>query len=200
MNNEQFELTPELMQQFQQFMKMQQKQTIEPKEEVITQKSPKKITRKYLREKYANQTIELMNVTSGVVVYKTEKNDKFIWNKYGDINDLTIDDVLSMSDEFLKTPWLIVAEDDVDLIAGLGLKNNDKITTIMELAEDIETLDMYEFDELCELLEKDKNSNFLDNIASRIQLQITKGNLINYIKIARLEKALNKVFTQQKLK
>lgn len=195
------QITPELFAQFQEFLKMQQtlvKEEERPKKEI---KKPKKITRKYLREKYAGETIELMNVTNGVVCYKTEKHDKFVWNHYGDVNDLTIDDILSMPEEFLKTPWLVIIdnEDYEDLIIGLGLKNNSNIIELMEISENVEELSDYEFEDFCKELSKQKNYQLFDNISSKVQKQITKGELKDYIKIARLEKVMNKVFTQRKL-
>ena len=119
------------------------KKEVQPKKVKETKiAKPEKVTKKYLREKYKDTTITVANATNGSVTYVSKKGGyPYIWSGYGDVDELTIDDLLVMPPKYLTTPWLLIVDEDEDIIEGLGLQEIYKHISILDEIEDIHNMD-----------------------------------------------------------
>lgn len=191
------QLTPEMMEAFQAFMlQWNQTPTVEEKPKSKSKVSkPEKITKKYLREKYKDTTITVSNVTNGSVTYTSKKGGfPYIWSGYGDTDELTIDDLLIMPPKYLTTPWLIIMDDDGDIIEGLGLTEIYKHISILDEIDDIDNMTVESLEKACEIFATTQNRDFVHQAGSRIQELITNGELVDYRKIQQFGKILEKDF------
>ena len=156
---------------------------------------PEKVTKKYLREKYKDTTITVANATNGSVTYVSKKGGyPYIWSGYGDVDELTIDDLLVMPKKYLTTPWLLIVNEDDDIIEGLGLQEIYKHISILDEIDDIHNMDVDTLEKACKVFASKQNRDFLHQAASRIQELITNGDLVDYRKIQQFGKILGKEF------
>ena len=193
------QLTPELFEAFQMFLaqmgqqpvvKEEDKKQSNKKTKKQTQK-PEKITKKYLREKYKDTTITVTNVTNGSVTYVSKKGGfPYVWSGYGDVDEVSIDDLLTMPPKYLTTPWLLINDEEEDIIEGLGLTEIYKRISILD---EIEDLDSMTVEDLEEFVSK-QNRDFVHQASSRIQELISNGELVDYRKIQQFGKILGKEF------
>ncbi len=196
------ELTPELFAAFQAFLQ-QQKQSENVEETKKTTKvkgsvKKNKKTKAYLKEKYNNTTITLTNITEGTVGYQpTNSSYLYTWKEYGDTQELTIEELLGMPQVFLESPWLKI-EDDEEIIEALGLEKLYEYMEIFDDLEDIENLDLDYLQEAIDVFTSKRNKDFIHQVATKVQLAIDNGDLVDYRKIQQLGKMLQKDFIMPK--
>lgn len=200
------ELTPELFAAFQAFLQQQkQSENIEATQNT-TKKTTKvkgsvkknKKTKAYLKEKYKDKTITLTNITSGVIGFQPNNSSyMYMWNEYGDSQELTIEELLGMGQGFLDTPLLKI-EDDEEIIEALGLEKIYEYIDIFDDLEDMESLDLDYLQEAINVYVTKQNREFIHVVANKVQLAIDNGDLIDYRKIQQLGKMLQKDFIMPK--
>lgn len=191
-----FQFTPEMMEMMQMMARqmahemMSQQQEVKPTQEK-KDKSVVKLSKKYLREKYKNETITLVNVTSGSVTYKSPKGGyPYVWAGYGDTDEISIDDLLVMPTKYLTSPWLMIIDQEGDIVETLGLGKYYKFMNLLEEIEDIENVD---FDALEEAVKTFSHSReFVNKVSTRVQEKIDNGELKDIYKMMKLEKILGK--------
>ena len=200
------ELTPELFAAFQAFLQQQkQNEDVEARQNT-TKKTTKvkgsvkknKKTKAYLKEKYNNTTITLTNITDGTVGYQPTNSSYFYKLKeYGDTQELSIEELLGMPQVFLESPWLKI-EDDEEIIEALGLEKLYEYMEIFDDLEDIESLDLDYLKEAIDVFTSKRNKDFIHQVATKVQLAIDNGDLVDYRKIQQLGKMLQKDFIMPK--
>ena len=155
-------MTPEMMAMFMKFMESQQ-QEVKPmnvKEEKWTKASLYNIK---------NEMVEVRNVLDGKVVYVSPKTKlKYKWLEKGDIEILSVEEILAMDSKkiFLRTP--ILAIDDERVIEGLGLGKVYKDIELIENTEKLEELDIDELKEFVEGLSDECKNNLRDEMNKKI--------------------------------
>lgn len=155
-------MTPEMMAMFMKFMESQQ-QEVKPmnvKEEKWTKASLYNIK---------NEMVEVRNVLDGKVVYVSPKTKlKYKWLEKGDIEILSVEEILAMDSKkiFLRTPVLVI--DDERVIEGLGLGKVYRDIELIENTEKLEELDIDELKEFVEGLSDECKNNLRDEINKKI--------------------------------
>ena len=155
-------MTPEMMAMFMKFMESQQ-QEVKPmnvKEEKWTKASLYNIK---------NEMVEVRNVLDGKVVYVSPKTKlKYKWLEKGDIEILSVEEVLAMDSKkiFLRTPVLVI--DDERVIEGLGLGKVYRDIELIENTEKLEELDIDELKEFVEGLSDECKNNLRDEMSKKI--------------------------------
>ena len=155
-------MTPEMMAMFMKFMESQQ-QEVKPmkvKEEKWTKASLYNIK---------NEMVEVRNVLDGKVVYVSPKTKlKYKWLEKGDIEILSVEEILAMDSKkiFLRTPVLVI--DDERVIEGLGLGKIYRDIELIENTEKLEELDIDELKEFVEGLSDECKNNLRDEMNKKI--------------------------------
>ena len=155
-------MTPEMMAMFMKFMESQQ-QEVKPmkvKEEKWTKASLYNIK---------NEMIEVRNALDGKVVYVSPKTKlKYKWLEKGDIEILSVEEILAMDSKkiFLRTPVLVI--DDERVIEGLGLGKVYRDIELIENTEKLEELDIDELKEFVEGLSDECKNNLRDEMNKKI--------------------------------
>ena len=172
-------ITPELFAQFQAFMAMQQGVANPvPTQEVVKEK-PEKLDKRWL--KTVNDREVRVTSCYGRVVYKSKKTGEvFKWLETGDDQYFTVQDVLDMdnqSHKFLRTPWLLI--DDEEVVEAMGLT---KMYGYINRLEDI--------DELCQNLSK----VYKNNLARIVNQKVEEKELRDVVVIRKLQELLDKDF------
>lgn len=161
----------------------------------------KGLTKQGLRRKYKNTDIFVQNAIVGSVCY-SGKNDVYEWDSKGEVVAMTIDDVIAMPDSYLHNPWLVLDDyendEEVldDIIQCLGLEDiYRRLYILTELDEDINSVDMREFERLINESRAEGGTLALDATAI-IQNKIDKGILDSNSKIDKFEKILGRSFNK----
>ena len=161
----------------------------------------KGLTKQGLRRKYKNTDIFVQNAIVGSVCY-SGKNDMYEWDSKGEVVAMTIDDVIAMPDSYLHNPWLVLDDyendEEVldDIIQCLGLEDiYRRLYILTELDEDINSIDMREFERLVNESRAEGGTLPLDATAI-IQNKIDKGILDSNSKIDKFEKILGRSFNK----
>ena len=161
----------------------------------------KGLTKQGLRRKYKNTDIFVQNAIVGSVCY-SGKNDIYEWDSKGEVVAMTIDDVIAMPDSYLHNPWLVLDDyendEEVldDIIQCLGLEDiYRRLYILTELDEDINSVDMREFERLVNESRAEGGTLALDATAI-IQNKIDKGILDSNSKIDKFEKILGRSFNK----
>ena len=161
----------------------------------------KGLTKQGLRRKYKNTDIFVQNAIVGSVCY-SGKNDMYEWDSKGEVVAMTIDDVIAMPDSYLHNPWLVLDDyendEEVldDIIQCLGLEDiYRRLYILTELDEDINSVDMREFERLVNESRAEGGTLALDATAI-IQNKIDKGILDSNSKIDKFEKILGRSFNK----
>ena len=130
-----------------QLIELLQKATEEEnKEEVEVTKEVKEVKQWSRGDLYKikDEVVEVESVSDGVVVFISPKSrNKYKWHQKGDIEFMTIDEVLQMNNKhlFLGTPLLKVLDDRVVKALNLDYSAVDKIDNIEEFIKlDIEEI------------------------------------------------------------
>lgn len=198
-----------MMAQQQQIMelmaKTQQPQIVEEVEEVVEQPKPKrqrkdnKMTKQELRRKYKGVDIYLTNITQGIVNYQG-KNMMYHWENTGDVEVVTIDDIVNMPKKYLNAPWLVIdgyenAEEVIDdIITVLKLEPvYEYIDTIHDIHENINGVTLEDIERAINLSRKRGYDITLDLVVL-IQKKIDSKELTNFHMIGELQKLLGRKF------
>lgn len=155
-------MTPEMMAMFMKFMESQQPEVkpMKVKEEKWTKASLYNIK---------NEMVEVRNVLDGKVVYVSPKTKlKYKWLEKGDIEILSVEEILAMDSKkiFLRTPVLVI--DDERVIEGLGLGKVYRDIELIENTEKLEELDIDELKEFVEGLSDECKNNLRDEMNKKI--------------------------------
>ena len=155
-------MTPEMMAMFMKFMESQQSEVkpMNVKEEKWTKASLYNIK---------NEMVEVRNVLDGKVVYVSPKTKlKYKWLEKGDIEILSVEEILAMDSKkiFLRTPVLVI--DDERVIEGLGLGKVYRDIELIENTEKLEELDIDELKEFVEGLSDECKNNLRDEMNKKI--------------------------------
>lgn len=197
MSNKQKDLmaqfTPEMLEMMQMMAKQMASEMINEKHESVVKNTTgsNKLSKKALRDKYKDETITLINVTSGSVTYKSPKGGyPYIWSGYGDSDEVSIDDLLAMPMKYLTSPWLMIADEYADIIETLGLGKYYKFMNILDDIDDIESFDLEQLEEAVKVFSNSRE--FVNKVSTRVQEKIDNGELKDIYKMMKLEKILGK--------
>lgn len=185
-------ITPEMFAQFQAFMAMQQgmkpqSQTTEVEE---VKDRPATLDKRWLKTVRDRE----VRVTScyGRVIYKSKKTGEvFKWLETGDDQYFTVQDILDMdnqSHKFLRTPWLLI--DDEEVVEAMGLK---KMYSYINRLEDIDgflSSSLDEIEEVCQNLSK----GYKNNLARIVNQKVEDKELRDLVVIRKLQELLDKDF------
>lgn len=178
----------------------------EPKEEKRTRVNKGTIvdrgmTKQGLRRKYRNTDIYVQSAIVGTVCYNG-KSDVYEWNTKGEVVAMTIDDVIGMPETFLRSPWLVLDDyendEEVldDIVSCLGLEDiYRKLYILTDLDEDINSVDMREFERLV-AESKSEGGTLAFDATAIVQNKIDKGELDSNSKIEKFEKILGRSFNK----
>ena len=196
-----------MMAQQQQIMELMAKnqQVGEPVEEVVEKSKPKrkrhddKMTKQELRRKYKGVDIYLTNITQGIVNYQG-KNMMYHWENTGDVEVVTIDDIVNMPKKYLNAPWLVIdgyengQEIIDDIVEVLKLEPvYEYIDTIHDIHEDINSVTLEDIERAINLSRKRGYDITLDLVVL-IQRKIDSKELTNFHMIGELQKLLGRKF------
>ena len=185
------------------------KQQAEVEEEVEVKKTrvnkgtvvDRGITKQGLRRKYKNKDIYVQSAIVGSVCYDG-KNDVYEWYEKGEVVAMSIEDIIAMPDCYLHNPWLVLDDyendEEVldDIISCLGLDNiYRRLYILTDLDEDINSVDMKEFERLVEESKAMGGTLALDATAI-VQDKINRGILDSNSKIEKFEKILGRSFNK----
>lgn len=159
------------------------------------------ITKQGLRRKYKNKDIYVQSAIVGTVCYNG-KNDVYEWDNKGEVIPMAIEDIVAMPDSYLHNPWLVLDDyendEEVldDIIQCLGLEDiYRRLYILTELDEDINSVDMKEFERLVNESKAEGGTLALDATAI-VQDKINKGILDSNSKIDKFEKILGRSFNK----
>ena len=196
-----------MMAQQQQIMELMAKtqQQNESVEEVVEKPEPKrkrhddKMTKQELRRKYKGVDIYLTNITQGIVNYQG-KNMMYHWENTGDVEVVTIDDIVNMPKKYLNAPWLVIdgyengQEIIDDIVEVLKLEPvYEYIDTIHDIHEDINNVTLEDIERAINLARKRGYDITLDLVVL-IQRKIDSKELTNFHMIGELQKLLGRKF------
>lgn len=148
---------------------MQQKLNIEKESVEVTTESEEKWTKAKLYT-IRDEMVEVRNVYNGKVVYNSPKTKiNYAWLEKGDIEVMSIEEILTMHTKrkYLEEPWLAI--DDKRIIEGLGL---EKAVDIIEKIEDTNALvemDLQELEKLINGLNRNQRLNLRDEVVIKIK-------------------------------
>ncbi len=159
------------------------------------------ITKQGLRRKYKNKDIYVQSAIVGSVCYNG-KNDVYEWDNKGEVVAMAIEDIVAMPDSYLHNPWLVLDDyendEEVldDIIQCLGLEDiYRRLYILTELDEDINSVDMKEFERLVNESKAEGGTLALDATAI-VQEKINKGILDSNSRIDKFEKILGRSFNK----
>lgn len=174
-------------------------------EEVVEKPKPKrkrhddKMTKQELRRKYKGVDIYLTNITQGIVNYQG-KNMMYHWENTGDVEVVTIDDIVNMPKKYLHAPWLVIdgyengQEIIDDIVEVLKLEPvYEYIDTIHDIHEDINSVTLEDIERAINLSRKRGYDITLDLVVL-IQRKIDSKELTNFHMIGELQKLLGRKF------
>ena len=199
-----------MMAQQQQLMELMAKQQQEPVNTVVDEvvEKPKKtkrirnenrITKQDLRRKYKGVDIYVANVSQGYVTYHG-KNMTYEWKHNGDIEIVSIDDIINMPKSYLSTPWLCLDgyendEEMIDEIVNVLKLGHvyEYIYTLQDMEENINEVEIEEIEKAIALSRKNGYDISMD-LVILVDRKIRSGELTNYVFIGELEKLLGRKF------
>ena len=172
-----FEQMQEQMKLMQEQMKMMEVKKEEKAETIqkVANKNEKWNKAKLMKIK--DEIIEVRSCYDGVVGYTSPKtNTNYKWIEKGDIEVLTIEEILAMNTKkiYFQTPLLIVEDDRI--IEALGLKN---IYEAVQKIEDIE--------DIIGRLSNNHKINLRDEVAKKIKNE----EIRDYVVVQALKRILN---------
>ena len=175
---------------------LQQVEEENPKEE----KPEKSKTKQELRRKYKKQEIYVMNVTQGAVIYQG-RNMRYSWDNYGDIEPMSIDDVVNMPKSYLSTPSLMIDKHENGADVKQEIENVLKIVDVdgyMALLSQIETEGFKEstVKVMAEVVKqsRERGCDLTLDLAILVQHKIDRKELADYHIIGQLSKLLGRKF------
>ena len=160
-------MTPEMMQMFMKFMESQQKTEVVTK--TAEEEKPIKWNKSTLN-KIKDEIVDVRSVADGKVIYVSPKTHiKYKWLEKGDIEQLTIEEILAMDTKkiFLRTPLLVV--EDERIIEGLGLKEINELVDKVEDIDKLVEMDLEDMEKTINELPFDYKRNLRDEISKKIE-------------------------------
>lgn len=165
---------------------MQQKLNIE-KESVEVVPKPEEKWSKAKLYTIRDEMVEVRNVYNGKVVYNSPKTKiNYAWLEKGDIEVMSIEEILTMHTKrkYLEEPWLAI--DDERIIEGLGL---EKAVDIIEKIEDTDALAEMDLQELEKLI-NGLNRNQRLNLRDEVVIKIKSNEIRDYATVVALKQLL----------
>ena len=163
-----------------QLIELLQKATEEVKEEAKEEVSEDVHWTKRDLYKIKDEVIEVQNLSSGVVIFKSPKTkNKYKWTNRGDIEFMTIDEVMQMSNKklFLETPLLRVLDNRVCEALNLNYSVIDEINNVEEfINKDIDYI---------RSVVKQLNNDYLIELKGDV-IKMIKNSNISYTKVNEL--------------
>lgn len=199
-----------MMAQQQQIMELMAKQqqpkgVVEEEEERKEQRKTKrtrssnKMNKQELRRKYKDVDIYVSNVSQGLVIYQA-KNNLYEWQNPGDIEIMTIEDIINMPRTYLHTPWVVLDgyenEEELidDIVTVLKIEPvYEYIYTLQDMEEDIENVELDDIRKAIQLSRKHGCDISMD-ITVLVERKIRNKELTNYHMIAELGEILGRKF------
>lgn len=127
--------------------------------------------------KIKDEVIEVENLSSGVVIFKSPKTkNKYKWTNKGDIEFMSVDEVLQMSNKklFLGTPLLRVLDERVCEALNLDYSVIDEINNVEEfINKDIDYI---------KSIVKQLNKDYLMELKGNV-IKMIKNSNISYTKV-----------------
>ena len=166
---------------------MQQQLNIEKESAKVEHKSEEKWTKAKLYT-IRDEMVEVRNVYNGKVVYNSPKTKiNYSWLEKGDIEVMSIEEILTMHTKrkYLEEPWLAI--DDERVIEGLGL---EKAVNIIEKIEDTDSLVEMDIQELEKLID-DLNRNQRINLRDEVVIKIKANEIRDYATVVALKELLD---------
>ena len=160
-------MTPEMMQMFMKFMESQQKTEVMATS--VAEEKPVKWSKAMLN-KIKDEMVDVRSVMDGKVIYVSPKTHiKYKWLEKGDIEQLTIEEILAMDTKkmFLRTPLLVV--EDERIVEGLGLKGINKLVDKVEDIDQLVEMDLDDMEKTINELPFDYKRNLRDEISKKIE-------------------------------
>ena len=127
--------------------------------------------------KIKDEVIEVENLSSGVVVFRSPKTKtKYKWHRKGDIEYLSIEEVMLMDNKplFLRTPILRVLDERVCEGLGLDYSIIDEISNVEEFIEK-------DMDYIGRVV-KQLNEDYLMELKSDV-INVIKNSNLSYSKV-----------------
>ena len=156
--------------------------------EVKQATTPKRQTRKILKQIDPNEMVLVRSVFQGTLCYKSIRTGlKVVWNGYGSEEWISIQELLTMkasNPTFLTKPWLII--DDLDVVEHMGLKDIYNVITEIEDLDAMFTLSINEIKEKIKIAPK----GFKDTIADTARKLVLEEKLYDIRVIRMLEEEL----------
>ena len=177
-------MTPEMMQMFMKFMESQQKTEVMATS--VTEEKPIKWSKAMLN-KIKDEMVDVRSVMDGKVIYVSPKTHiKYKWLEKGDIEQLTIEEILAMDTKkmFLRTPLLVVEDERV--IEGLGLKGINKLVDKVEDIDQLVEMDLDDMEKTINELPFDYKRNLRDEISKKIE----NSEIRDYVVVQTLKRIL----------
>ena len=177
-----------IINQLQEQIKLMQQQLHADKESTkVTPKPEEKWTKAKLYT-IRDEMVEVRNVYNGKVVYNSPKTKiNYAWLEKGDIEVMSIEEILTMHTKrkYLEEPWLAI--DDERVIEGLGL---EKAVNIIEKIEDTDSLVEMDIQELEKLID-DLNRNQRINLRDEVVIKIKANEIRDYATVVALKELLD---------
>lgn len=165
---------------------MQQKLNIGKEPVEVASESEEKWTKAKLYT-IRDEMVEVRNVYNGKVVYNSPKTKiNYAWLEKGDIEVMSIEEILTMHTKrkYLEEPWLAI--DDERIIEGLGL---EKAVDIIEKIEDTDALAEMDLQELEKLI-NGLNRNQRLNLRDEVVIKIKSNEIRDYATVVALKQLL----------
>ena len=165
---------------------MQQQLNIEKESAKAVAKPEEKWTKAKLYT-IRDEMVEVRNVYNGKVVYNSPKTKiNYSWLEKGDIEVMSIEEILTMHTKrkYIEEPWLAI--DDERVIEGLGL---EKAVNIIEKIEDTDSLVEMDIQELEKLID-DLNRNQRINLRDEVVIKIKANEIRDYATVVALKELL----------
>ncbi len=152
---------------------------------------PKRLNKTYLNT-IRDEEVEVRNLTNGIVVFSSQKTGTtYKWMGKDEVEIMTIGEVMTMhsqSEKFLKTPWLIV--DNEDVMVGLGLSEIKKQVEEFEDLDEVLTLPPHQIKQKLSTL----SPTYLAQISDTVGAKIMSGELRDVYVIRELEEFFGRKF------
>ena len=183
-----FEQMQEQMKLMQEQMKMMEVKKEEKAETIqkVANKNEKWNKAKLMKIK--DEIIEVRSCYDGVVGYTSPKtNTNYKWIEKGDIEVLTIEEILAMNTKkiYFQTPLLIVEDDRI--IEALGLKNIYEAVQKIENIDELIEMDLEDIEDIIGRLSNNHKINLRDEVAKKIKNE----EIRDYVVVQALKRILN---------
>ncbi len=182
---EQMQEQMKLMQEQMKMMEVKKEEKVETAQEVVN-KNEKWNKAKLMRIK--DEIVEVRSCFDGVVGYTSPKtNTNYKWIEKGDIEVLTIEEILAMNTKkiYFQTPLLIVEDDRI--VEALGLKNIYEAVEKIENIDELIEMDLEDIEDIIGRLSNNHKINLRDEVAKKIK----NAEIRDYVVVQALKRILN---------